>query len=123
MQVCPPEGQESFKQQYPDAFEEIGSSHPKPLGVRSVWFDANHAHQVTTRSISGIIVYVHNTPILWKSARQGAIYPSTYGAELCAGRLATEETEGKRLLLRSLGEPVNGPTIQYGDNVGMLQAT
>ena len=65
-------------------------------------------------------MYVGNTPILWKSVRQGAIYPSTYGAELCAGRLAAEEAAGIRFLLRSLGVPVDGPTILYGDNVGIL---
>ena len=32
--VKPPEGYESFKQKYPDAFEEIGDTHPKPLGVK-----------------------------------------------------------------------------------------
>ena len=102
--VKPPEGHKSFNQQYPDAFEQNEATHPKPLGVKlktSVWFDANHAHdQVTRRSISVIIVYVGGTPITWKSRRQTAIYPSTYGAELCAGRVVTEEAIGISFLLR-----------------------
>ena len=78
---------------------------------------------MSRRSISGIIVYVGETSITWKSTRQTAIYPSTYGAELCTGRVATEEGIGIRFLLRSLGVPFDGPTIQYRDNIGMLQAS
>ena len=43
-------------------------------------------------------------------------------AELCAGRMPTEEVIGIRFLLRSLGVPVDGPTILHGDNIRMLQA-
>ena len=75
--VKPPKGHEFFNQQYPDSFKEVGNPHPKPLEVElknSVWFDDNHAHdQVRRRSISGVIVYVGSTPIMWKSIRQTAI--------------------------------------------------
>ena len=35
----------------------------------------------------------------------------------------TEEAIGIRFLLRSLGVPIDGPTILHGDNKGMLQAS
>ena len=37
--------------------------------------------------------------------------------------MATEEAIGIRFLLRSLGVPVDEPTILYGDNIGILQAS
>ena len=41
-----------------------------------------------------------NTPIIWKSRRQGAVQTSTYGAELCAMRMAVEEAITIRYMLR-----------------------
>ena len=37
--------------------------------------------------------------------------------------LATVEAAGIRFLLGSPGVPVDGPTVIYGDNAGILQAT
>lgn len=84
-----------FVGQYKYAQEEIDPKFPKPMGPElDVWifFDSDHAHdKVTGRSISGVIVLVGSTPIIWKSKRHGAVQTSTYGAELSAMRLATEE--------------------------------
>jgi len=75
--------------------EEMDKNFPKPLGEEldvNIYFYSDHGHnRKTGRSISGIIVYVGNTPIIWKSRRQGAVQTSTYGAELCAMRMAVEE--------------------------------
>lgn len=114
-----------FADQYSYASEEIDSMFPEPLGpelATTIFFDSDHAHdKITGRSISGVIVMVGRTPVIWKSKRQGAVATSTYGAEFSAMRLATEEAHTIRYMLRSLGIRVEKPTRVYGDNLGVIQ--
>ncbi len=113
-----------FSEQYLYANEEIDKRFPRPLGQElsvSVFFDSDHAHDKTTsRSISGVIVLVGSTPVIWRSKRQGAVQTSTYGAEFSAMRLATEEAITIRYMLRSLGIHVSKPTDISGDNAGVI---
>ncbi len=113
-----------FNDQYAYAKEEIDTKFPKPMGAEldvSVFFDSDHAHdKVSGRSISGVIVLVGSTPIIWKSRRQGAVQTSTYGAEFSAMRLATEETITIRYMLRALGINVSKPSSLSGDNAGVI---
>jgi hypothetical protein len=114
-----------FADQYSYASEEIDKMFPTPLGpelATTIFFDSDHAHdKITGRSISGIIVMVGRTPVIWKSKRQGAVATSTYGAEFSAMRLATEEAHTIRYMLRSLGITVEKPCRFYGDNLGVIQ--
>jgi len=114
----------NFDEQYAYAKEELDHRFPPPLGKEldiSVFFDSDHAHdKVTGRSISGVIVMVGSTPIIWKSKRQGAVQTSTYGAEFTAMRLATEETITTRYMLRALGIRVSQPSTVTGDNAGVI---
>jgi hypothetical protein len=88
-----------------------------------VFFDADHAHDhVTRRSISGIIVFVGSTPVIWQSKRQGCIATSTYCAEFISMRTAVEEAISIRYMLRCLGVLVTKPTDLYGDNFGVIQS-
>ena len=79
-----------FLEDYPDANEEIDPGLPKAFGMEletSIFFDADHAHdQKTRRSITGLIMFVGRTPVLWSSKRQGCIATSTYCAEFVAMR-------------------------------------
>jgi len=117
--------QPDFADQYSYASEEIDAMFPRAIGAElavTIFFDSDHAHdKITGRSISGIIVMVGRTPVIWKSKRQGAIQTSTYGAEFSAMRLATEEAHTMRYMLRSLGIRVEKPTRLYGDNLGVIQ--
>jgi hypothetical protein len=103
-----------FLEDYPDASEDIDPSLPAPHGselTTSVFFDADHAHDhVTRRSISGIIVFVGSTPVLWQSKGQGCIATSTYCAEFVSMRTAVEEAISIRYMLRCVGVPVTEPT-------------
>ena len=76
---------EDFLEDYPDAKGEIDPNLPTPYGNEletSIFFDADHAHdQKTRRSITGLIILVGRTPVLWSSKRQGCIATSTYTAE------------------------------------------
>jgi hypothetical protein len=123
--VKPEEFKADFEDQYRYAKEEFDPRFPKPLGAEldtTIFFDSDHAHDKKTgRSISGVLTMVGCTPIIWKSRRQGAVQTSTYGAEFCAMRLATEEAINIRYMLRSLGIRVTQPTKLFGDNLGVIQ--
>jgi hypothetical protein len=115
-----------FLEDYPDAKEDVALDHPPAYGREletSVFFDADHAHDhVTRRSISGLIVFVGSTPVIWHSKRQGCIATSTYCAEFISMRSAVEEAISIRYMLRCLGVPVTRPTDLYGDNFGVIQS-
>ena len=114
-----------FEDQYRDAYEEIDPAFPVPKGkplCTCIFFDSDHAHDTKTRrSITGVLVVVGSTPVSWMSKRQGAVATSSYGAEFCAMRTATEEAISIRYMLRSLGIPVTEPTKLFGDNLGVIQ--
>ena len=116
-----------WPEKYPDATEEIDEGLPEPRGKpisTTVYFDSDHAHdQVTRRSVSGVISFVGSTPISWTIKRQGTIKSSSYSAEFCAGRVASEEAIAIRYMLRSLGVPVRGATALCGDNLGMIMSS
>jgi uncharacterized protein (DUF2249 family) len=109
-----------FANQYSYAKEEIDIHFPKPLGDElkvNIYIDSDHAHdKITGRSISGVVVYVGSTPIIWRSKCQGSVQTSTYGAELKPMRLAVEEAITIRYMLRSLGIKVLEPSNTIRDN-------
>jgi hypothetical protein len=113
-----------FVEHYAYAREELDPRFPQPMGGEldiTILFDSDHAHdKVTGRSISGIIVLVGSTPVIWKSKRQGAVQTSTYGAEFSVMRMATEEAITVRYMLRSLGIHVSKPSNLSGDNAGVI---
>ena len=117
-----------FLEDYPDAHEDIATDFPTAYGREletAVFFDADHAHDhvtLTRRSISGLIVFVGSTPVLWHSKRQGCIATSTYCAEFISMRSAVEEAISIRYMLRCLGIPVTKPTDLFGDNFGVIQS-
>jgi hypothetical protein len=106
------------------AHEELDPKFPTAICEElnaSIYFDSDHAHDKKTgRSISGVVVFLGNTPVIWKSKRQGAVQTSTYGAEFSAMRLATEEAIAIRYMLRSLGVKTSTPSNMLGNNAGVL---
>ena len=67
------------------------------------------------------LVVVGSTPVTWISKCQAAVATSTYSAEFCTMRLATEEAITIQYMICSLGIPVNEPTKLFGDNLGVIQ--
>ena len=110
----------NWREFYPDAEEELPPDMLKPLGkpVRiTAYVDADHAHdQVTRRHVTGILVFLNNTPMRWVCKRQKTVETSTCGSELVAARLATELVMEIRCQLRMLGMPIDGPATMHGDN-------
>jgi hypothetical protein len=117
--------QEELKSAYPEAFEEIDRNIPNPLVDEmeiTVFVGSDHTHdKVTRKSITGIFTFVGRTPVFCSSKRQGAIETSTYSAEFCGMRSATEETIAVRYMLRCLGVKVTRPSYMFGDNLGVVQ--
>ena len=114
------EAYDTWDQFYPTCHEEIPRDMPNPKGkaVRiTAYFDADHATDTETRrSVSGIVIFVNNTPVKWVSKRQPTVESSTHGAELVAAKVATELIIELRYKLRMLGIAIDGPTDVYGDN-------
>ena len=89
-----------------------------------MYVDADHAHdQVTRRSVTGVVLFINNTPVKWISKRQKTVETSTYGSEMVAARVATELILEYRYNLRMLGVPLEGPTLMLGDNMSVILNT
>ena len=118
---------DNWKEFYPDASEDIPPDIPTPKGkgIRmTIYVDADHAHdQVTRRSVTGILLYINNTPIRWVSKRQKTVETSTYSSELVAARIAVELVVEYRYMLRMLGVPVGEPAMMLGDNESVILNT
>ena len=117
MQTC-----EQWKEFYPDAEEVLPAKDmtPKPLGKKiriTCYKDADHAHDlVTRRSVTGVLLFLNNTPVKWISQRQKTVETSTYGSELVSARVATEIILEYRNNLRMMGVEGDGPALLLGDN-------
>jgi hypothetical protein len=109
----------NWKDFYPDATEEIPNDLPTSKGS-NVWMtdyvDADQVHDlVSRRSITGILMMLNDTPIIWVYKCQKTVETSIYGSELVASRIATELILEVRFMLRSLGVDLDGPTLMLGD--------
>jgi hypothetical protein len=121
----PPE--ESWKEYYPDAEEELPPDRPEPIARKAqitIYVDADHAHDtVTRRSVTGIMVFVNQTLVKYVSKRQKTVETSSYGSELVAARMATELAMEYRYSLRMLGIEIDGPCRMFGDNNSVILNT
>ena len=115
---------QSWKEQYPNAHEEIPDDAPTPLG-RSIKIvthvDASHASNLLNRrSTTGFIVLANGIPVYWHSKEQHTIETSTFGSEIVAGRIAAEKIMEYRYKLRMMGIPIDGPAILFCDNKSVV---
>jgi len=111
---------EEWKDIYPDAEERIPENLPEARGLpvtTHCFCDSDWAgNLMNRRSHSGLILFVQGAPVVWISKKQSTVETSSYGAELCAGKLAVEQIEALRYKLRMFGIDVLGPTALYIDN-------
>ena len=124
-----PEPSEKFdwsRTVYGPGKEEIPDYAPAPKGkvVRhSTFVDANLMHcLVTGKACTGVIHLVNGTPIDWYAKRQGTVETATYSSEFVAARTATEQVIDIRLMLMSMGVPIDGPTWMMGDNASVIMS-
>lgn len=113
-----------FGHQYSYFKEDLDERFPTPLLAEldiNVFVDADHGHDKTTgRSISGLIITVGSTPIIWRSKRQSCVQTSTFGAEFTALKLAVEETVAIRYHMRSMGIKVSTASAIWVDNMSVI---
>ena len=113
---------DNWKEFYPDVEEMVpkDDERPKPKGPKvriTVYKDADHAHDlVTRRSVTGVLLFLNNTPVRWISKRQKTVETSTHGSELVAAKIATELVLEYRYALRMMGSEPDGPALMLGDN-------
>ena len=89
-----------------------------------VMVDSDHAGEsITRRSRKGYLIYLNGSPIYWFSKKIPSIETSTFGAEFCAMKQATEYVRGLRYKLRMMGLPCDEPTYVYGENQSELDNT
>ena len=112
---------------YGDMVEEQPLDMPEPLGnpvTITVFVDADHAsNTVTRRSMTGIIIFVNNAPIMTFSKKQNTVESATFGSELVAMRIARDFIVALRIKLMMFGIPIYGPGNFYCDNTGIVKNT
>jgi len=112
---------------YPDAEEDVPPDMLPPLGdeaTLTVYVDADHArNQVTRRSVTGIVLLVNNTPLVWISKRQKTVETSTYGSEMVAAQIAIDLIIEMRYKFRMLGIKLEKQTMLLGDNMSVVLNT
>jgi hypothetical protein len=117
-------GGPDFTSFYPDAAEDIDPKLPPAFGLEleiTGIVDADFGHDfVTRRSITGLMLFVRQTPMVWSSRRQLSVQSSTYGAEFLAAHSAVQEILSLRYFLRSFGVPVSRASRLFGDNMSVL---
>ncbi|OEU12249.1 hypothetical protein FRACYDRAFT_244510 [Fragilariopsis cylindrus CCMP1102] len=70
----------------------------------TVYADADHAgNNVTRQSVTGILLPISNTPLVWISKRQRTVETSTFGSEMIAPQMAIDLIIGMRYKLQCLG--------------------
>eukprot|EP00957_Ditylum_brightwellii_P003459 262139-Ditylum_brightwellii.AAC.1 len=115
---------EKLKEHYPDAKEVIDDKVPKQFLNEltiTAYNDSDHAHnKMMERSITGLIIFVGKTPVMYQSKRQGAVETSTYGAKSMAMKTSVEEVMALRYMLCCLGVKVSKPTCILGDNRSVI---
>ena len=118
---------DNWSEFYPDAEEDIPQDIMEPLGEEGTitcYVDADHARdKVTCRSVTGILLLVNNTPLIWYTKRQKTVETSTYGSELVAARIAVEMVMEVRYKLRMLGIPLERTSLMVGDNMSVILNT
>jgi len=111
-----------WREQYPNAREDIPADAPPPLGrpiSLVVHVDASHASNlINRRSVTGFIVFANGVPIYWHSKQQNTIETSTFGSEIVAARIAAEKIIEYRYKLRMMG--IQGPSLLFGDNKSVV---
>jgi hypothetical protein len=112
---------------YPDASEDIPEDMLEPHGMEArstVYVDADHArNKVRRRLVTGIIMLLNNTPLVWMSKRQKTVETSAHGSELVAARIAIDLVIEMRCKLRLLGVKLEEQSMMLGDNMSVALNT
>ena len=113
-----------WNEYFPDAEEDIPLKSPEPYGKEvkiTVYVDADHARNlVTRRSVTGILLLINNTLLVWMSKQQRTVETYIFGSEMIAARIAVDLIIEMRYKLRCLGIPVERCSELLGDNLSCV---
>lgn len=86
--------------------------------------DADHARdKLISRSVTGMLIFLNNTPILWVSKRQKTVESSTFGSEVVAYRIAGKMIISLRYFLSMLGFQLEPSSMLLGDSMAVVLNT
>ena len=106
--------------------ELVPEKYPEPKGktVDSITYvDANLMHDLMTgRAMTGTMHFANKTLIDFMAKKQNTVETATYGSEINAARIATEQIMDIRTTFRYMGMPV-GRSVLLGDNQSVLAST
>jgi hypothetical protein len=86
----------------------------------TAYVDAEFAGDRSRRSVTGYVIFLGGSPILWKSKRQGMVTLSTNEAELVATSELARDLSWLRLLLSDMGIDFGPRVTVYEDNRNVL---
>ena len=94
-----------------------------PLNARyclTIYADASFAVGDMMQSVSGHVVYLNGTPLLWASLKQTIIVDSSCSAEFAAASVACKQTIHAENMISFLGFTCSKPYVMYTDSTACL---
>jgi hypothetical protein len=85
-----------------------------------IYADASFAVGDTMQSVSGYIVYLNGTPLLWGSLKQTIVVDSSCSAEYVAASVACKQAIHSENLIGFLGFTCPKPYVMYTDSTACL---
>jgi hypothetical protein len=85
-----------------------------------IYADASFAVGLTKQSVSGYIVYLNGTPLLWGSLKQTIVVDSSCSAEYVAASVACKQAIHAENIIRFLGFSCSKPYSMYTDSTACL---
>ncbi len=94
-----------------------------PVNIRynlTAYADASFAEGDTMQSVSGYIIYINGTPLLWGSLKQTIVVHSSCSAEYVAASVACKQVIHAENLIGFLGFCCPKPYVLYTDSTACL---
>jgi hypothetical protein len=85
-----------------------------------IYADASFAVGDTMQSVSGFIIYLNGTPLLWGSLKQTIVVDSSCSAEYVAASVACKQVIHSENLIAFLGFSCPKPYVLYTDSTACL---
>jgi hypothetical protein len=88
--------------------------------IMKLYTDSDWTDKITHHSTTGLVIYVHNVPIVWKSQTLKAVASTSTEAEYYAAADATNEIVQ---VMESMGIEVENPIVVHIDNFSATKHT
>jgi hypothetical protein len=85
-----------------------------------IYSDASFAIGDTKQSVSGFVVYLNGTPLLWGSLKQTVVVDSSCSAEYVAASVACKQAIHAENIIGFLGFSCKKPYLMYTDSTACL---